>query len=294
KPNTRFPNILLATVSSRSGSLVGQGSTCNRVCRSEYPSAVRVCQRRTFEVGGKNGWTTSPSENYNSWAGRLRFLINDTLHFKYDGGKDSVLVVNKGDYDGCNVNNPITKLEGGDSTFKLDRSGPFYFISGNKPNCDQGEKMTVVVLALRNRSPPPGAATPPSSVATPPSSIATPPSPSTISPVSPSPVSDSPESPVSPSPFSGSPESSVSPVLSPYGSPTSTPSGDAPALTPSGSSPGPGGAAAGGPGGAPGQSPGSNPADTNSPPPSSAAARPLSGTIMASFVTMVFGLWLLN
>nr|GEX16644.1 early nodulin-like protein 2 [Tanacetum cinerariifolium] len=39
---------------------------------------------RTFKVGGKNGWTTSPSENYNSWAGRLRFLINDTLHFKYD------------------------------------------------------------------------------------------------------------------------------------------------------------------------------------------------------------------
>ncbi|GJR97056.1 hypothetical protein Tco_0269230 [Tanacetum coccineum] len=38
-----FPNISLATVSSRSGSLVGRGSTCNRVCGREYPSAVRVC-----------------------------------------------------------------------------------------------------------------------------------------------------------------------------------------------------------------------------------------------------------
>ncbi|GKE54724.1 probable xyloglucan endotransglucosylase/hydrolase protein 23 [Tanacetum coccineum] len=33
-------------MSDRSGSLVGQGSTCNRVCGREYPSAVRVCPQR--------------------------------------------------------------------------------------------------------------------------------------------------------------------------------------------------------------------------------------------------------
>ncbi|GJR86848.1 hypothetical protein Tco_0210859, partial [Tanacetum coccineum] len=43
-----FSNISLATVSSRSGSLVGQGSTCNRVCGREYPSAVRVYPRSKF------------------------------------------------------------------------------------------------------------------------------------------------------------------------------------------------------------------------------------------------------
>lgn len=32
-----------------------------------------------FFVGGKNGWSTHPSENYNNWANRLRFLVNDTL-----------------------------------------------------------------------------------------------------------------------------------------------------------------------------------------------------------------------
>ncbi|GKE83496.1 hypothetical protein Tco_1557238, partial [Tanacetum coccineum] len=44
-PILGFPNISFATVSSRSGSLVGQGSACNHVCGREYPSPVRVCPR---------------------------------------------------------------------------------------------------------------------------------------------------------------------------------------------------------------------------------------------------------
>lgn len=76
------------------------------------------------------------------------------LAFKYSKETDSVVVVSKDNYDQCNAANPISKLDGGDSTFKFDRSGPFYFITSNKTNCDQGQKLAVVVLALRNRSPP--------------------------------------------------------------------------------------------------------------------------------------------
>ncbi|KAL7188068.1 hypothetical protein ACSBR1_038005 [Camellia fascicularis] len=64
-----------------------------------------------FNVGGKEGWVLNPSENYNHWAGRMRFQVNDTLLFKYNNGSDSVLVVNKQDYDNCNTQNPITKME---------------------------------------------------------------------------------------------------------------------------------------------------------------------------------------
>lgn len=32
-----------------------------------------------FNVGGKSGWVLNPSENYNHWAGRMRFQVNDTL-----------------------------------------------------------------------------------------------------------------------------------------------------------------------------------------------------------------------
>ncbi|KAK1418077.1 hypothetical protein QVD17_27216 [Tagetes erecta] len=149
-----------------------------------FITSISSSHSRTFEVGGKDGWTLHPSEAYSHWTSRLRFLINDTLHFKYDGSSDSVLVVNKGDYDECNSNSPVTKLTGGDSTFKFDRSGPFYFITGNKSNCDQGQKLIVVVLALRIRSPPPSVATPPSPVVSP----TLPPSPSTVSPPSETPV----------------------------------------------------------------------------------------------------------
>ncbi|KAL0306520.1 UNVERIFIED_CONTAM: Early nodulin-like protein 3 [Sesamum radiatum] len=101
-------------------------------------------------VGGKDGWVINPSENYNHWAGRLRFQVNDTLLFKYKKGSDSVLVVNNQDYDTCNTANPILRLDDGNSVFKFDRSGPFFFISGNKSNCDKGQKLIIVVLAVRN------------------------------------------------------------------------------------------------------------------------------------------------
>ncbi|KAJ8492480.1 hypothetical protein OPV22_014201 [Ensete ventricosum] len=55
-----------------------------------------------FYVGGRDGWVSNPSETYDSWAGRNRFQVNDTLVFRYSNGTDSVLVVTKQDYDGCN------------------------------------------------------------------------------------------------------------------------------------------------------------------------------------------------
>ncbi|KAJ0593389.1 putative Phytocyanin domain, cupredoxin [Helianthus annuus] len=282
----------------------------------------------TFQVGGKDGWTLHPSENYNSWSGRLRFLINDTLHFKYDDGSDSVLVVNKSDYDGCNVNNPITKLDGGDSSFKFDRSGPFYFITGNKSNCDQGQKLTVVVLALRKRSPPPSIATPPSSSTLPPSPVGSPVFPPSKSPVSPpstavSPVFPPYMSPVSPpstavspvfppsmSPVSP-PTTAVSPVFPPSMSPISPPTAGSPKLSPFGTpsfsppAPSPGGGSADSPAGESadspagggsasppgggGMSPGGSPG-ANSTTPSSAATPPLFGITVTSLVTVTLGL----
>lgn len=32
-----------------------------------------------FYVGGKDGWVPNPTENYNHWAERMRFSVNDTL-----------------------------------------------------------------------------------------------------------------------------------------------------------------------------------------------------------------------
>ncbi|KAH0721459.1 hypothetical protein KY284_006489 [Solanum tuberosum] len=53
---------------------------------------INSCYAYQFYVGGKAGWVPNPSENYNSWAERMRFQINDTLVFKYMKGSNSVLV----------------------------------------------------------------------------------------------------------------------------------------------------------------------------------------------------------
>ncbi|KAJ7981485.1 Early nodulin-like protein [Quillaja saponaria] len=118
-------------------------------------------QALKFNVGGKNGWVLKPSEDYNHWAERNRFQVNDTLFFKYKKGSDSVLVVTNDDYDSCNTKNPIQILNDGDSTFKFDRSGPFFFISGNAESCQKGQRLIIVVLAVRDKPhQPPSSPTP--------------------------------------------------------------------------------------------------------------------------------------
>ncbi|KAK9284586.1 hypothetical protein L1049_023762 [Liquidambar formosana] len=122
-------------------------------------------QAYKFFVGGKDGWKLNPSENFNHWAERNRFQVNDTLFFNYNKGSDSVLVVTKDDYYKCNTKNPIKALTDGDSVFEFNRSGPFFFISGNAGSCEKDQKLIIVVLAVRNKThqTPPPVTTPPSS-----------------------------------------------------------------------------------------------------------------------------------
>ncbi|CAF2071533.1 unnamed protein product [Brassica oleracea] len=69
--------------------------------------------------------------------------------WKYDGEKDSVLQVTKEAYINCNTTNPAASYSNGDTKVKLERSGPFFFISGFKSNCVQGEKLHIVVMSSR-------------------------------------------------------------------------------------------------------------------------------------------------
>ncbi|WJX88193.1 hypothetical protein P8452_70305 [Trifolium repens] len=218
---------------------------------------VSTPQALKLDVGGTDGWTLNPSENYNSWSGRNRFLINDVIVFKYKKGSDSVLEVKKEDYEKCNKTNPIKKFEDGETEFTLDRAGPFYFISGKDENCEKGQKLTLVVISPRkNTSPsvptpsssPPSPSVPaggpkassPPSVSTPPAGGPTtsPPSPVTTPPASgpkastPSPVSTSPSPTSVSTPPAGGPTAS-SPSPSPFS--VSTP----PAGGPTASSPSP-------------------------------------------------------
>ncbi|MED6154990.1 hypothetical protein PIB30_001132 [Stylosanthes scabra] len=107
----------------------------------------------TYNVGGKNGgWVVNPKENYTLWSQRYTFRVNDYLYFKYERGKDSVLIVSIEDYDSCNTAKPLHRFRGGrsGSTVQLNKPGPFYFISGNQQNCQKGQKFAVNVVSAAN------------------------------------------------------------------------------------------------------------------------------------------------
>ncbi|KAB5534788.1 hypothetical protein DKX38_017874 [Salix brachista] len=123
-----------------------------------------------FMVGDQKGWTvpgnTSSKSYLNDWAENKRFQIGDTLTFVYDSNQDSVVQVNKEGYENCTAtlttlgeNCPVATVKDGHTTFKFNKSGPHYFISGKTDHCQKNEKLVVVVLADRSRAP---AASPPS------------------------------------------------------------------------------------------------------------------------------------
>ncbi|XP_042505629.1 early nodulin-like protein 3 [Macadamia integrifolia] len=123
---------------------------------SLFSTLLLVIQRvdaTDFKVGGAKGWTVPADPNtntYNQWAESNRFQMGDSLLFIYPSDKDSVLQVNKDDYDSCNSTSPIKSFKDGNSSFKFDKNGPYYFISGVPENCQKNEKMVIVVMADRS------------------------------------------------------------------------------------------------------------------------------------------------
>lgn len=69
--------------------------------------------------------------------------------FMYLPDEDSVLLVDADAYKSCNVSSHIDDFNDGNTVFSFTRSSDFYFISGNKDNCDKNEKLHVDVMANR-------------------------------------------------------------------------------------------------------------------------------------------------
>lgn len=142
--------------------------------------AVALVAGFQFEVGEKDGWREpirKDREMYNQWASKKRFHIGDTLRkyslhtfytpllyfaimhfflmyvdygfcssdFKYQKN-DSVLVVTSADYLSCNTSNPVSRFQDGSTVFRFDRSGFFYFISGQPNHCKSGQNLIIRVI----------------------------------------------------------------------------------------------------------------------------------------------------
>ncbi|XP_047052899.1 early nodulin-like protein 1 [Lolium rigidum] len=110
-----------------------------------------------FKAGGTGEWRVPGQANasggniasYNTWAEHTRFRVGDAIAFTYEPGKDSVLIVDEKAYDACDTASPVDTFSDGNTVFTFTKSGPFYFISGNKDNCNRNEKLVVVVMGPR-------------------------------------------------------------------------------------------------------------------------------------------------
>lgn len=113
--------------------------------------AISLAAGTQFRVGGSGTWAV-PNNNatiYNQWAEKNRFQIGDSIVFMYLPDEDSVLLVDADAYKSCNVSSHIDDFNDGNTVFSFTRSSDFYFISGNKDNCDKNEKLHVDVMANR-------------------------------------------------------------------------------------------------------------------------------------------------
>ncbi|URE18205.1 Plastocyanin-like domain [Musa troglodytarum] len=129
-----------------------------------------------FHVGGSRGWIVpagDEAESYNRWAMRNRFHVGDSVcklhlapavyvvllffhpaansslscnHVDFKYKNDSVLVVDREAYGDCNTTDPLLAFDDGNTTFRFDRYGFFFFISGTPGHCEAGQRLIVRVM----------------------------------------------------------------------------------------------------------------------------------------------------
>ncbi|KQK03857.2 early nodulin-like protein 1 [Brachypodium distachyon] len=110
-----------------------------------FAIAAVPAQGLVFRVGGPRGWRVPDGNtSYGWWAMNNRFHVGDALYFRYD--KDSVLLVDREDFDACNATEPLAKFADGATTVPLHRPGFFCFISGEPGHCEEGQKLIVRVM----------------------------------------------------------------------------------------------------------------------------------------------------
>jgi hypothetical protein len=61
--------------------------------------------------------------------------------------------VNETDYKRCNSSHPNFFSNTGNTVFRFDYSGPFYFISGVSGHCEKGQRMIVKVMSPEEEPP---------------------------------------------------------------------------------------------------------------------------------------------
>ncbi|KAG6475577.1 hypothetical protein ZIOFF_064805 [Zingiber officinale] len=89
---------------------------------------------------------TSPASSHRSkrFHRLICIFFFVVLDFKYKN--DSVAVVDREAYGKCSAADPLVFFDNGNTTFRFDRYGFFYFISGSQGHCEAGQRLIVRVM----------------------------------------------------------------------------------------------------------------------------------------------------
>uniref|UniRef100_A0A7N0TUQ4 Phytocyanin domain-containing protein n=1 Tax=Kalanchoe fedtschenkoi TaxID=63787 RepID=A0A7N0TUQ4_KALFE len=98
-----------------------------------------------FQVGAKDGWTSSKNVNYTRWADGVHLQVGDVLRFVYDNKKENVLRLSHRHYRTCNLTDPANIWTSGNDSVRLQRAGHFFFISSPDGQCQGKARVNVEV-----------------------------------------------------------------------------------------------------------------------------------------------------
>lgn len=120
-----------------------------------FVTIPQVSSVRYIVGSGLGGWTSNV--NYTIWARDKHFYLGDWLFFVYDRNQQSVLEVNKTNYETCNTEHPLHNWTtgAGRDVVPLNVTKTYYFVSGNG-FCYGGMKVAIHVEKL----PPPPSSLP--------------------------------------------------------------------------------------------------------------------------------------
>ncbi|WOL10046.1 early nodulin-like protein 1 [Canna indica] len=85
------------------------------------------------------------------------FRLGDSLLFLYPPSQDSVVQVTERAFNSCSVEDPILRLDDGNSGFNITAPGYYYFISGVAGHCEKNQKLVVAVSSANGTFFPPAA-----------------------------------------------------------------------------------------------------------------------------------------
>ncbi|KAK7369760.1 hypothetical protein VNO80_11804 [Phaseolus coccineus] len=107
---------------------------------------VSVSCKNVYVVGDKLGWNI-PSQKgfFDDWAKSKTFAVGDQLLFQYRPGLNTVVMVDKEDYDNCATMRIKRTFIVGNSPVTLEKPGDYYFFSSVGKHCENGLKLHITV-----------------------------------------------------------------------------------------------------------------------------------------------------